>query len=72
MWKFGAEYSSNQSLNELVGQLPSGVRVLLGIRGTFDLSTANGYYGLLYYYIVIMAAIHSAMLGADYCKRRTA
>lgn len=64
MWKFGAEYRSNQSLNELVGQLPSGVRVLLGMRGTFDLSTACGYYGLCYYYLTIMAAIHSAMVGA--------
>lgn len=65
MWKFGTEYSSNQSLSELISQLPEAVRVILGIRGSFDLSTAGGYYGLLYYYLVLMATIHSAMIGAS-------
>ncbi len=64
MWKFGTEYSSNQSLNELVNQLPTAVGVLLGIRGSFDLSTAAGYYGLCYYYLAVAAAIHAAMTGA--------
>jgi ABC-2 type transport system permease protein len=65
MWKFGTEYSSNQSLNELISQLPEAVRVILGIRGSFDLSTVGGYYGLLYYYLVLMATIHSTMIGAS-------
>jgi ABC-2 type transport system permease protein len=37
----------------------------LGLRGSFDLSTASGYYGLLYYYLVMMATIHSAMIGTS-------
>ncbi len=65
MWKYGTEYSSNQSLNELVKQLPAAVRVLLGMRGSFDLSTARGYYGLCYYYLTIMATIHACMIGAE-------
>lgn len=64
MWKFGTEYSSNQSLNELVTRLPAAVRVLLGMRGSFDLSTASGYYGLCYYYLIVMATIHASILGA--------
>lgn len=64
MWKFGTEYSGNQSLNELVTQLPAAVKVLLGLRGAFDLSTAAGYYGLCYYYLVVMGTIHAAMIGA--------
>jgi ABC-2 type transport system permease protein len=64
MWKFGTEYSSNQSLNELVTQLPVAVQVLLGIRGSFDLSTASGYYGLCFYYLSLMAMLHASLLGA--------
>ena len=64
MWKFGTEYSSNQSLNELVTQLPTAVGVLLGIRGSFDLSTASGYYGLCYYYLAVAATLHASMIGA--------
>lgn len=64
MWKFASAYSANQSLNELINQLPGAVRVLLGIRGSFDLSTAGGYYGLLYYYLVTMATVHATLMGA--------
>jgi ABC-2 type transport system permease protein len=64
MWKFGTEYSSNQSLNELVTQLPPAVGVLLGIRGSSDLSTASGYFGLCYYYLAVAATIHASMIGA--------
>ena len=64
MWKFGTEYSSNQSLTELISQLPKAVRVMLGIKSYFDLSTVSGYYGLLSYYFLIMATIHASMIGS--------
>ena len=32
--------------------------------GSLDLATVDGYFGLLYLYLVIMASIHAAMLGA--------
>lgn len=64
MWKFQTAYSANQSLSDLIHQLPEAVRVLLGIRGALDLSTVAGYYGMLYYYIVVMAVVFSSLLGA--------
>lgn len=50
------------SFNELVSQLPPSWQRIFGV-GVFDLSTAIGYIGALYLYIVLVAAIHAVMLG---------
>lgn len=64
MSKYGALSGSKQSLNELIGQMPKSLQALMGI-GTLDLSTAVGYYGILFIYLVLMATIHALMLGAN-------
>jgi ABC-2 type transport system permease protein len=64
MGKYVALSSTGQSMNELFAQMPKSMQALIGI-GTFDLSKASGYYGLLFLYLLLMATIHAAMLGAN-------
>lgn len=64
MAKFVGLSSSGQSMNELLAQMPKSMLAIMGI-GTLDLSKASGYYGVLFLYLVLMATVHAAMLGAD-------
>lgn len=64
MGKYAAYESSGTSVNTLVRQLPRAVRIVLGM-GSFDLSKAIGFYGVLYLYLIVMATIHAAVLGAE-------
>jgi ABC-2 type transport system permease protein len=64
MGKFVALSSSGQSMNALLAQMPKSMLAMMGI-GTLDLSKASGYYGVMFLYLVLMATIHAAMLGAD-------
>ncbi|THE12762.1 ABC transporter [Bacillus timonensis] len=62
------EYSSlatsGQSLNELIESMPKALQSLMGI-GTLDVSTPIGYFSILYLYLLLMATIHGAMMGAS-------
>ncbi|MEL7655529.1 MAG: ABC transporter permease subunit [Bacillota bacterium] len=62
--KFSAYAESGQSMNELLSQIPKSIKAVLGM-GSFDLTTISGFYGMFYLYIVLMAAIHASMLGAN-------
>lgn len=64
MGKFGGVKASGQSMNDLVEKIPRAIKTIMGI-GAFDLSTVGGYYGMLFIYLVLMATIHAAMLGAN-------
>lgn len=64
MAKYGAYSSSGTSINSLMRQLPRAVQIILGV-GNFDLSKAIGFYGVLYMYLIVMATIHAAVLGAE-------
>ncbi|SDM99515.1 ABC transporter permease subunit [Bacillus sp. OK048] len=63
MVKYESLASSGQSMNEMLAGMPKSLLAVLGI-GEFDISTASGYYGLLFIYLLLMATIHAAMLGA--------
>jgi ABC-2 type transport system permease protein len=63
MFKFESLSSSGQPMNEMLAGMPKSMLAVLGI-GEFDISTATGYYGLLFIYLLLMATIHAAMLGA--------
>jgi ABC-2 type transport system permease protein len=63
MAKYEAYSSSGQSINEMMADIPKSLRAILGI-SALDLSKASGYYGLLFLYLLLMATIHAAMLGA--------
>ena len=66
-WKWDGKYAAlsntGDSINELMADMPSSLQAIMGI-GSLDLATVDGYFGLLYLYLVIMASIHAAMLGA--------
>lgn len=64
MGKYAGLSASGQSVNDLWAQMPKSLQVILGI-GIFDLSTAIGYYGVLFLYLVVMATIHAVMLGSN-------
>ncbi len=64
MGKYAALSTSGQSINDLLEQMPKSLKAIMGL-GTFDLSTVTGYYGVLFIYLVVMATIHAAMLGAN-------
>ncbi|MEH7353411.1 ABC transporter permease subunit [Neobacillus drentensis] len=63
MAKYDAYSSSGQSINDLVADLPKSLRAVLGF-GAVDLSKISGYYAMLFLYLLLMATIHAAMLGA--------
>jgi ABC-2 type transport system permease protein len=64
MGKYVALSSVGQSMNDLFAQMPKSMKIIMGI-GTFDLSKASGFYGVIFFYLVLMAAVHAVMLGAD-------
>lgn len=64
MVKYSALYGTGQSINDIMSKMPKSVQSILGMGG-FDLSTAGGFYGMLFMYLMVMAVIHAAMLGAD-------
>jgi ABC-2 type transport system permease protein len=63
MSKYEAYSSSGQSMNDLLADMPKSLAAVLGFND-LDVSKASGYYGLLSLYLLLMATIHAAMLGA--------
>jgi ABC-2 type transport system permease protein len=63
MSKYASMSSSGQSMNEMIAQMPTSIKVVFGF-GSFDISKASGYYGILFLYLLLMATIHATMLGA--------
>ena len=64
MGKYAGLSISGQSINDLLAQMPKSLQAIMGT-GTFDLSTASGYYGALFIYLAVMATIHAVLLGAN-------
>jgi len=64
MGQYVALSSSGQSMNDILAQMPKSMQSIMGT-GTFDLSKASGYYGVIFLYLLLMATIHAAMFGAD-------
>jgi len=63
MSKYSAASKSGQSMNELVSKMPKTIQSFFGM-GSFDLSKAIGFYGVLFLYLAIMMTIHAGLLGA--------
>lgn len=64
MGKYGGVKASGQSMNEILEQMPKALQTMIGV-GSLDISTISGYYGMLFVFLVLMASIHAAMLGAN-------
>lgn len=63
MAKYAAYEQAGQSIEEILGQIPKGVLAVFGMAG-FDLTTAAGFYGVLFLYLAVMAAVHASLLGS--------
>jgi ABC-2 type transport system permease protein len=64
MAKFSAYVAAGESVNALFAQMPQAVQAMAG-SNHFDLSKASGFYGVIFLYLALMAAIHAAVLGAN-------
>jgi ABC-2 type transport system permease protein len=64
MSKYTSMSGSGESMNELMADMPKSLQAIMGT-GVFDLSKASGYYGVLFLYLVLIATIHSVLLGAN-------
>lgn len=64
MSKYSYYVESGQSITELISNIPKTLRAILGF-GDFDVTKASGFYGMLFLYLLVMATIHSSMLGAN-------
>ncbi|MBP2033193.1 ABC-2 type transport system permease protein [Clostridium algifaecis] len=64
MAKYGSFTASGQSMNALISKMPESLKALLGV-SSFDLSKLSGYYGMMLVYILLMAGIHAATIGAN-------
>lgn len=63
MSKYSASAQTGQSMNQFVTKMPRIIQALFGI-GNFNLSTAFGFYCVLFMYLVLIAVIHSILLGS--------
>ncbi|NJD01048.1 MAG: ABC transporter [Ruminiclostridium sp.] len=63
MGKYAGFSGSGQSVNEIISTIPGSLKAVLSF-GSFDLTTAVGFYGMLFSYLAIMTAIHATIIGA--------
>jgi ABC-2 type transport system permease protein len=64
MAKYSAYSAAGSSVTAMFAQLPKAVMVVFGLSG-FDLTKASGFFGVLFLYIAVMAAIHASLLGSN-------
>ncbi|MBT2679956.1 ABC transporter permease subunit [Bacillus sp. ISL-35] len=64
MAKYSSLEGNGQSMNALMADMPKSLQAIMGT-GSLDLSTPIGYFGVLFLYLAVMAAIHAAMLGSN-------
>ncbi len=61
--KFAVMAEDPSAMTLMLAQLPLGLRSMFGV-GKLDFTTAIGFYGMMYPYLMLLAAIHASMLGA--------
>jgi len=64
MGKYSAQLGTGVSMNDLMQTMPEALQRFFGV-GVLDLSVAIEYFGVLFTYIALVAAVHAAMLGAE-------
>jgi len=64
MSKYAGLSGSDEALNDIMTKLPKTFQAVFGT-GTLNLSKVSGFYGVLFLYILLMAAIHAVILGAN-------
>jgi ABC-2 type transport system permease protein len=63
MAKYGAYEAAGESVTAILDQMPQSMQAVFGMTG-FDLTTAAGFYGMLFLYLAVMGAVHASLLGA--------
>jgi ABC-2 type transport system permease protein len=63
MGKYAGMAGTGETINDLMNEMPESLQAIMGTSG-FDLSSALGYYGMLYLYLAVMSSIHAVMLGS--------
>lgn len=63
MAKYAAYEQAGQSVEQIMAALPKSVQVIFGLTG-LDLTQPSGFYGILFLYIAVMAAVHAVLLGS--------
>lgn len=66
--KYTGYSNAGESMNDLLAQIPESIKAIIGM-SSLDVTKISGFYGMLYLYLTIMAAIHSSMLGANIIAR---
>ncbi|MDS0527544.1 ABC transporter permease [Clostridium sp. SHJSY1] len=61
--KFSAASDSIQSTNEILSKMPKSLQNIIGV-GSLNLSKASGYYGVIFFYLALMAGIFAAIIGS--------
>lgn len=64
MAKYSAYEAAGQSVEQMIAQIPETIKAVFGF-GNFDLTTAAGFYGVLFLYLAVMGGIHAALLGSN-------
>ncbi len=63
MAKYAGLSTSGESMNDILSAMPKSLQAIMGT-GALDISKVSGYFGVLYIYLLLLATIHAAMLGA--------
>lgn len=64
MGKYSSQLGTGLNINDLMQTMPAALQKFFGL-GVLDLSVAVEYFGVLFTYIALVAAVHAAMLGAE-------
>jgi ABC-2 type transport system permease protein len=56
--------SGSDEFMKMMDALPKGLQAVFGL-SDLDITSIVGYYGILYLYLILIAAIHAAMLGSN-------
>lgn len=64
MFKFDALIANGDAFQQVLNQFPSMIQALFGMNN-LDVFTLRGYYGVLFLYVGLMAAIHAGLLGTE-------
>lgn len=64
MIKYSAFAKTGEAVNEFMSQIPDSMKTVLGMGNGMDLTSVAVFYSIFFLFFVLLAAVHSSMLGA--------
>ncbi|OJU16139.1 MAG: ABC transporter [Clostridiales bacterium 43-6] len=64
MSKYAGAEGNMESFKEIINKIPKALLAFFGMTG-LDITTAVGYFGVVFTFLLVMAGIHAVMLGAN-------